>query len=706
MGQAQQYNVALKNMDQTYGREMMEQENVYATDTLNTQLNAQDSGATRDQYIADIQQFAGSTDPNDQAMVKQILADAQASGLRPYHLSAVRSAAKGIKSSRAGMDYQAANEALFQGKLTTEQMQLQNDLSRQEIRIGNQTFQLGELQIENERWLAQRRATEATLSDTAAVQNLLGTAYAQGDTGFINERIAILERGDEASPQYQALVAAGVTVEGLESKLTTMREDERFRLRERGLQDALIEEEYGNIVFRGETNKSTLLDTLAKRYTPAELEQKMADSNDPLGRMVETGVLADTDMRAVSRQALLYRDLENEELLAPKVERAWKKLEVYASVPADRAVAENGLRSTLSGLVQAGVMSENEAEGVVTTYRESWDYQGQVQSEELAASVANRTYQQAQATALVAEVEALNAESSPIANGMTEEQGRYYQTARGTITDTINSLMSEAELGGCGFSPDGLGIDPSGGEACANYAVQVRQERNKLVDLGNTLTLGSVDAATRVRELADREAAGNATPQERQEFLTYEQAMGEDTIAEILGVPAPGRQNAQPTEGAQQAAGEQPKQGGGFFNSIWNLGPGGAVTRLQEQLSAPTGQQPAATTGFRGPWSNQQPVRGATPQQTPATAPQQSTDPTAVGSTTGSGTAAKLNAIPEFAQLVGGIADGTLNTRAQLAAAEALGAANGLTTTAVLELAQQQAFAANPPGYRTPWSGQ
>jgi hypothetical protein len=524
-GVQQKYNVSNAQLESDLGMK-----------AFNVQLNAQDSAALRDQYVSDLQQFAGSTDPKDRQMVQQILTDAQSAGLRPYHLSAVQSASQGIQSSRAAMDYQAANQALFQGRLTTEQMELQNDLSRQDIKIGNQTFKLGELQIENERWLRKRRANEAALSDTAAVQNLLGTAYAQGDTGFLQERINILESGDEANPQYQALVSAGVTVEGLEDKLTTVRENEAFRLREQGLQDALIEEEYSNIVFRGETNKATLLDTLAKRYTPAELEQKMADPSDPLGRMVETEVLADADMRAVSRQALLYRDLENEELLAPKVERAWKKLEVYASVPADRAVAENGLRSTLASLVGAGVMTENEAEGVVTTYRESWDYQGQVQSEELAASVANRTYQQAQATALVAEVEALNAESSPIANGMSEEQQRYYQTARGTITDTISSLMDEAELNGCGFSPDGLGIDPSGGEACANYAVQVRQERNKLVDLGNTLTLGSVDAATRVSELYSRAESGSITPQEEQEFNTYEQAMGKDTIESILGI--------------------------------------------------------------------------------------------------------------------------------------------------------------------------
>lgn len=686
---AQGFQQFMAQLGQKYNVSNAELESDLGMKAFNAQLNAQDSAGLRDQYITDIQQFAGSDDPNDQALVQQIIADAQASGLRPYHLEAVKSATKGIKSTRAGMDYQAANEALFQGTLTTDQMELQNELSRQNIKVGNQTFQLGELQLENERWLTSRRATEATLSDTAAVQNLLGTAYAQGDTGFIQERINILESGDESNPQYQALVSAGVTAEELEGKLTTVRENEGFRLRERNLQDALIEEEYSSIFFRGETNKSTLLDTLAKRYTPKELEQKMADENDPLGRMVDAGMLADTDMRAVSRQALLYRDLENEELLAPKVERAWKKLEVYAAVPGDRAVAENGLRSTLSGLVEAGVMSQNEAEGVVTTYKQGWDYGAQVQDADLATSIANRTYAEAQATALKAEVETLNAESDPLTSGLSEEQQRYYQTLRGTYTESISALMDEAELQGCGFSPDGLGVDPSGGEACANYAAQVRQERNKLVDLGNTLTLGSVDASTRVRDLADRMAAGNATPQEEQEFLTFERAMGEDTVASILGVPVPG---TQPTEGKQEdqgAAPAQPDQGGvlgGVARSLWNFGPGGATTQLQEQLSEPTSEGQAAQTERRGvtpPWSK---------GQRPSDNPEQGPPPV-------------LQSNPEFGRLIEGIKGNKMGTDAQRDTAGLIAQSLGMTTTQVLEYAQSVAWctaskrrATQPPG--------
>jgi hypothetical protein len=226
-------------------------------------------------------------------------------------------------------------------------------------------------------------------------------------------------------------------------------------------------------------------------------------------------------------------------------------------------------------------------------------------------------------------------------------------------------------------------------------------------------------------------------------------------------VPAPGRQNAQSTEGAQQAAAEEPQQaGGGFFNSIWNLGPGGAVTRLQEQLSAPTSQQGQGAeqpnaTGYRTPWGN---PRGA------ATAPQQNAAPTLQGDgrfatlvsrlrASGGGAAEGVRELaaglassygmteaevadmaiaaagvpdpatsraappatirPEDAQRIqthGMFQDlvanlGTTNTAQQRVAAAAIAQDLGLSVGQVLT--QAQVAAGQPmPGYRSPWSGQ
>ena len=695
LGKQNEYNIGIAQMENRWGKQRLEDEQLFTTETNQAALDVHGSATAREGIIQSLTAIGDVTAPKNKQAVERIMKRARSIGLEPWDLETVQATAIGLGSATAAMDFTAKTETLMQGKLTTEQMQQQVGLNEQALKIGDQTFQLGQLQISNEEWLASRRGTEAALADTAAVQNLLGTAYAQGDTGFIQERIDLLESGDESNPQYQALVSAGVTPEELEGKLVRLQGDEAFRLREQGMQDALIEEEYSNIFFRAETNKAGLLDTLAKRYTPKELEQKMADDADPLGRMVDTGMLGDADMRALSRQALLYRDLENEELLAPKVERAWKKLDALAAVPADPTVAENALRSTLGTMVEAGTMTENEAAGLVTTYKNAWDHGQRVQDNDLATSIATRAYNEVQATALRAEVEALNSESDPITNGLSEEQARYYTTTRGLYTDVISSIMDDAELNGCGFSPDGLGIDPSGGETCENYALEVRRARDKLLELGDTLTLGTVDTSRRVVDLAERIGAGQATPQEEQEFTTYEQALGEDGIASILGVAPPGQQPAEPTpEGTteQEAAPAEPKQGGvgGLFNNLWNLGPGGATTRLNETLAAPP-----ATSGGQGT----QTARGSA---TPTTL-----------TTTGPGTTANLRADKEFTTLVNGLSEfGDMSAPQQQALAAGIAARSGLTPGTVLQMAQQELTSTmeNPvpaprPSYSAPWRG-
>jgi len=288
--------------------------------------------------------------------------------------------------------------------------------------------------------------------------------------------------------------------------------------------------------------RATPLNALAKRYTPAELEAK-------------TRTMTDANRRAAIRQAMLYRDLENEELLGPTVERAWNKLQDYATAPAGRSPSVSRLRGALAGLVEAGVLSNPEAEGIVTTYREGWDRQAQMQSADLSASIAGRVYRQAQTVALLAEVETLNAESDPVENGLSEEQERYYAALREAHAENIAALIHEAELSGCGLPPDGLNVDPSAvirSEVCAFYAAQIAQERQKLVDLGNTLTLGRVDAARHVCELASREAAGTATPQEKQELLTYSSAMGDDAMTSILASRTKGQQTGPKRQRAQR----------------------------------------------------------------------------------------------------------------------------------------------------------
>jgi hypothetical protein len=156
--------------------------------------------------------------------------------------------------------------------------------------------------------------------------------------------------------------------------------------------------------------------------------------------------------------------------------------------------------------------------------------------------------------------------------------------------------------------------------------------------------------------------------------------------------------------------GQQPEQGGGFFNSVWNFGPGGAVTQLQEQLSAPTGQQgqgaerPAATTGFRAAWSREQPVREAAATVDPATG-----QPPVITSTTGAGTVANLRSDAEFTSLVQGISEfGDMSAPQQQAVAQAIASRYGLTMGTVLQMAQQELLGTreNPtpaPGYRPPW---
>ncbi len=131
----------------------------------------------------------------------------------------------------------------------------------------------------------------------------------------------------------------------------------------------------------------------------------------------------------------------------------------------------------------------------------------------------------------LAEVETLNAESDPIANGLSEEQRRYYTALRGAYAENMEALLNEATLSGCGVSPNGLDVDPSGYEVCAHYADLVRQERQKFVELGSNPTLGRVNAAARVRELAGRR--GSATLKVKQELGAYAGAMGEDAIAFI-----------------------------------------------------------------------------------------------------------------------------------------------------------------------------
>lgn len=210
------------------------------------------------------------------------------------------------------------------------------------------------------------------------------------------------------------------------------------------------------------------------------------------------GTMTDADRRAVIRQAMLYRDLENEERLGPTVERAWDKLQDYATAPAGRSPSVSRFAGALSGLVEAGVLSTPEAEGIVTTYRQRCDEQRRAQSAvDLSASIAGRVYRKAQTVALLAEVETLNAESDPIANGLSKEQGRYYMALHGAYADNLAALSNEAALSGCPF--DGPNADPSGGEVCARYAVQIEQERQKLVDLGNTLTLSLLMGLIRPR---------------------------------------------------------------------------------------------------------------------------------------------------------------------------------------------------------------
>jgi hypothetical protein len=697
MGRAQEYNVALKNMERDYGEDMLASEQAFTAEQAQTQLDAAGSAAAREGIVSALNAIGDISDPKNKAAVDNIMAEAKASGLKSWDLVQVQAARQGLGSAAAELGWEDRLQQSAQGKLTTAQMQNTLNLGRQQVVINGQTIQLGEFMREEQEYIAKRRPIEDSLADRATMEETIATAVANGDDKEINNLINILEGGGAVSPDiYAALTNAGITAQTLQENYGDALDSDAWRTKKTALdmtEMSLAETQ----LFRADKQDAIALasaegayaDQVAASMSPREIDAALKDPNSSLYRLYNAGLVSDSSLKTMKRNAGFHLALRADEVAAPKIERNMGLLEKLAAVPANPEIAKNSLNATMSELVQLGAISEDQVPGLVSMYEEGWDYGKQVQDEELLGMQSSRRY-----TAVMRAVQERALNTKAVEGGL-EASLPDWDAVREGFNDDLDALQAESDQLGCGSAEFITNAMPEEKQACQNIGAEMAQMRLERREV-NRNYLGVLAPAEQEMALADlgdrvyqatqndpalRGASPEQIEHEATRRLAIRHGIGED--------PGPW----------QEPVAEQPRQGRPGTGTL--AGDVGAAGR---ELGGTIRQQGGEIVGAANAFQDYvlgNPRGAATPAQTPATAPQQG-----VGPSVGAGTAAKLNAIPEFGQLVEGIASGSINTRAQLAAAEALGAANGLTTTAVLELAQQQAFAANPPGYRTPWSGQ
>jgi len=498
MGRQNEYNIGLAKMENTWGKARLEDEQLFSTEQTAQALDVTGSATARDGIIQSLTAIGDVTNPKNKQAVNRIMKRARGMGLEPYDLETVEATAIGLGSGTAALGWQDRLQESMQGKLTTEQLEQNIKLGEQTFTLNGQEVQLGEYMLDEQEYIAGRRHIEDALTDRAAMDEVIARAVANGDDKAINDLLNTLEAGGTVnSGVYEALTSAGITAESLQQQYGGALDSSEWRTKRHSLdmtEMRLAEGQLYNAARLSDVElasaQNAYADQLAKSMTPAEIDEALKNPRSSLSMFKSAGIFAPSDIKSMKRNASVYGILRQDEVLAPKLERAVSSLEMLAAVPQDPAVAENALRSTLSTFVDAGVYSEETAEGIVSAYREAWEYGQQTQDNELAAAEAARAYQVALTSAQMDSLTATAADT-----GWSEETKELLDATQTAFDSTREDI--ETQYPQC-FTSDG-GVF-SGGECARAYQLV---EDNRLQ-----------------REGAVREVLGALAPQDTLSAMT------------------------------------------------------------------------------------------------------------------------------------------------------------------------------------------
>lgn len=613
--------------------------------------------------------------------------EAQKAGLSSWDMAAVNATYQSLGSATADLGWQ---ERLTQAGMSEQALAL----GKIQIKQGEQNIELGEFMKEDREYIRGRRGWENSIKDRAALDEVITSAVANGDDKELDHLMNVLAGGGAVSPDlYQGLMSAGVTLETLEESYGDALNSNEWREKKHSLdmtEMKLAEDQ----LFRSTTLNELELasaqgayaDQVAHQMTPAEIKAALADPRSSLSQFRSSGVLSESTISNMKTNSRGYAIVRQAEVDAPKIDRAFKMMDLLSGVPADPTKAEDALLSQLGELEASGVINAEDKAGIVSLYKRGWTYDRATQDEELRSAQSSRLY-----TNALRKVSNRNLIDNASVEALPD-----WADVRDAYADDLDALTSRADLIGCG------GEDASFNEGTKAECAAISQEMNLLQQERrevNTEFLGVLGPGgtaiamtnaitaieTNVRNDPKLQGASELDVTRAINNRLQRQGLGslpEAAFEEARALDEAGREPREP-------AAEQPRRGflGTVRDTLWKMGPGGAALSPAE-VQAAAGQPTRATP---------QPAQQAQPQQA-----------VAISSTTGAGTLENLRSDPEFTTLVSAMSGiGNLVGVSQYRLVDALAKRTGLAGTAILEMARNELSGSmsNPiaaPTYRAP----
>lgn len=669
-GNEQDFTLKRDGILQKYGMDMAQFENELGMAATQQGLDANASWQRASAFAGQLQGLTSLDDPKNAATAERIIANAKAAGLTAGDLAMVQGEYDALSSGTASLNWQ---DRLKQSELSDQAVQL----GSQQITLNGQQMELGEFMLSDQEYIANRRGIEDALSDRAAMDEVITAAVANGDDKELDHLMNVLKGGGAVSPEiYQALTGAGITLETLQENYGDAMNSDAFleRKRELDMTEMRLAEDQ---LFRADTLSEIELastvnaygDQISKTMTPAEIDAALSDPKSKLSMFMGSGVLTQSDVTSMKRNAWTQQLVQRQELAAPRIEQNFKMLETLAAVPADDTAAENSLRATLGALVDDGMLTEEQVDGVVSSYKNAWDYGRQTQNNELAASRAQLAYTQALTGAQVSA-----AMGSATETGWSDDTQSQWDAMMESYAADEDTIMNQGKAAGC-FSEDGMMTSEQG--ECANIVPELRRvqgERQQAmrgfldVLAPNEARLATEDISNRVFTAVQNDPAFQGASEAEVEH----EALTRLANKYGLGTAPPPLEPAPPPTAATPA---QPRTLAGDARGAANA-VGGA---LGEQ-----GLMGNLTEGARNLG------RYVTGQSTPTEQPpQKSREGVQITSTTGEGTTANLHQDGDYTALASarsGISPTPLGAREQQALIRRLSTRYGITAQALIAM--------------------